>query len=153
MAPLNRCYSHSSCFACLGHSNPWKRDVHETRHSLLNIQSVNDLLGHPSTGASWEGFVIEHIAAQLPPGATLSFYRTAAGAEMDAVVELGQARMGFEVKFSSAPKVTKGFWQAREDLQLTHTCIVAPVAEGWPVQEGVSVMGVAEIPAALARLG
>ena len=122
-------------------------------HSLLNIQSVNDLLGHPSTGASWEGFVIEQIAAHLPPGATLSFYRTAAGSEMDAVVELGQTRMGFEVKFSSAPQVTKGFWQAREDLQLAHTCIVAPVAEGWPVQEGVSVIGVADIPAALARLG
>lgn len=120
-------------------------------HSLLNIQSVNDLLGHPSTGASWEGFVIEQIAAHLPSGASLSFYRTAAGAEMDAVVELGGQRMGFEVKFSSAPKVTKGFWQAREDLQLVHTGIVAPVAEGWPVQEGVSVMGVAEIPAALKR--
>jgi len=121
-------------------------------HSLLNIQSVNDLLGHPSTGASWEGFVIEQIAAHLPAGASLSFYRTAAGAEMDAVVELGGQRMGFEVKFSSAPKVTKGFWQAREDLQLAHTGIVAPVAEGWPVQDGVSVMGVADIPAALARL-
>jgi hypothetical protein len=72
---------------------------------------------------------------------------------MDAVVELGQARMGFEVKCSSAPKVTKGFWQAREDLQLAHTCIVAPVTEGWPVQEGVSEMALAEIPAALARLG
>jgi len=120
-------------------------------HSLLNIQSVNDLLGHPSTGASWEGFVIEQIAAHLPSGASMSFYRTAAGAEIDAVVELGDRRMGFEVKFSSAPKVSKGFWQAREDLQLAHTGIVAPVAQGWPVQEGVSVMGVAEIPAALAR--
>ena len=121
-------------------------------HSLLNIQSVNDLLGHPTTGASWEGFVIEQIAAHLPSGASLSFYRTAAGAEMDAVVELGGQRMGFEVKFSSAPKVTKGFWQARDDLQLAHTCIVAPVAEGWPVQDGVSVVGVADIPAAMARL-
>ena len=121
-------------------------------HSLLNIQSVNDLLGHPSTGASWEGFVVEQIAAHLPAGASLSFYRTAAGAEMDVVVELGGQRMGFEVKFSSAPKVSKGFWQAREDLQLAHTGIVTPVAEGWPVQDGVSVMGVADIPEALARL-
>ena len=96
--------------------------------------------------------MIEQIAAHLPAGASLSFYRTAAGAEMDVVVELGGQRMGFEVKFSSAPKVTKGFWQAREDLQLAHTGIVAPVAEGWPVQDGVSVMGVADIPAALARL-
>ncbi len=120
-------------------------------HSLLSIQSVNDLLGHPSTGASWEGFVIEQIAAHMPAGASLSFYRTAAGAEMDAVVEMGRVRMGFEVKFSSAPKVTKGFWQAREDLQLTHAHIIAPVAEGWPMQDGVSVTGVADIPACLAQ--
>ena len=120
-------------------------------HSLLSIQSVNDLLGHPSTGASWEGFVMEQIAAHMPAGASLSFYRTAAGAEMDAVVEMGRVRMGFEVKFSSAPKVTKGFWQAREDLQLTHAHIIAPVAEGWPMQDGVSVKGVADIPACLAQ--
>jgi predicted AAA+ superfamily ATPase len=96
--------------------------------------------------------VIEQIAAHMPSGASLTFYRTAAGAELDAVVELGDQRVGFEVKFSSAPKVTKGFWQAREDLQLTHTAIVAPVAEGWPLQDGVSVVGVAEIAQVLARL-
>ena len=121
-------------------------------HSLLGIQDVNDLLGHPSTGASWEGFVIEQIAAHLPAGATLSFYRTIAGAEMDAVVELGQTRIGFEVKFSSAPTVTKGFWQARQDLNLAATYVVAPVQEGWPMQDSVSVISLADIPAKLALL-
>lgn len=121
-------------------------------HSLLGIREVNDLLGHPSTGASWEGFVIEQIAAHVPAGATLSFYRTSAGTEMDAVVELGQTRLAFEVKFSSAPKVTKGFWQARDDLEPTATYIVAPVEEGWPMQDGVSVISVADIPARLAQL-
>ncbi len=121
-------------------------------HSLLGIREVNDLLGHPSTGASWEGFVIEQIAAHLPSGASLSFYRTIAGAEMDAVVELGTKRIGFEVKFSSAPKVTKGFWQARQDLALTATYVVAPVPEGWPMEQSVSVISVADIPARLALL-
>ena len=121
-------------------------------HSLLAIASVNDLLGHPQTGASWEGFVIEQMAAHLPSGATLSFYRTAAGAEMDAVVERGRTRIGFEVKFSSAPKVSKGFWQARQDLQLHHTYIVAPVREGWPVQDGVSVIPLSELPSRLKAL-
>ncbi len=121
-------------------------------HSLLGIHEVNDLLGHPSTGASWEGLVIEQIAGHLPVGAQLSFYRTAAGAEMDVVVELGQKRMGFEVKFSSAPKVSKGFWQAKADLQLTHTHVVAPVQEGWPLQDDVSVIPVSEIPQRLAAL-
>lgn len=121
-------------------------------HSLLGLREVNDLLGHPSTGASWEGLVVEQIANHLPTGATLTFYRTIAGAEMDAVVELGDRRIGFEVKFSSAPRVTKGFWQASEDLTLQAAYVVAPVREGWPMQGNASVISVTDIPQCLAGL-
>jgi predicted AAA+ superfamily ATPase len=121
-------------------------------HSLLGIREVNDLLGHPGTGASWEGFVVEQIAAHLPSGATMAFYRTAAGAELDVVVELGQRKLGFEVKFSSAPKVGKGFWQACADVGVEAAYIVAPVAAGWPVQDGVEVIGVMDIASRLGRL-
>jgi predicted AAA+ superfamily ATPase len=120
-------------------------------HSLLGLKDVNDLLGHPGTGASWEGFVVEQIASHLPAGATMSFYRTTAGAELDVVVELGPRKLGFEVKFSSAPKVTKGFWQACEDVGVDAAYIVAPVQTGWPVQGNVEVIAVTDIPARLAR--
>ncbi len=30
-------------------------------HALLNIVSMNELLGHPVVGGSWEGFVVENI--------------------------------------------------------------------------------------------
>ena len=56
-------------------------------HALLNIGSYNDLLGHPVVGKSWEGFVIENIAAYLPPQARLYYYRTARGAEIDLLIE------------------------------------------------------------------
>ena len=118
-------------------------------HSLLSIREVNDLLGHPSTGASWEGFVIEQIANHLPSGANLSFYRTAAGTEIDAVVEMGSRKIGFEAKFSSAPKVTKGFWQACEDLQLDAAYVVAPVQEGWPMKAPAKVISVLAVGAVL----
>jgi predicted AAA+ superfamily ATPase len=121
-------------------------------HSLLGLKEVNDLLGHPGTGASWEGFVVDQIANQLPAGASMSFYRTAAGAELDVVVEAGARKLGFEVKFSSAPKVTKGFWQACEDVGVDAAYIVAPVPTGWPVQDKVAVIGVHEIASALGRL-
>ena len=75
----------------------------------------------------------------------LSFYRTAAGAELDVVVEMGRRKLGFEVKFSSAPKVTKGFWQACEDVGLEAAYIVAPVQAGWSVQDKVEVIGVMDI--------
>ena len=71
---------------------------------------------------------------------------------MDVVVELGQKRIGFEVKFASAPSVTKGFWQACEDLKLDAAYVVSPVREGWPMKDGVSVISVMDVPAKLAAL-
>ena len=107
-------------------------------HSLLGIREVNDLLGHPSTGASWEGFCIEQICGLLPPGVQVSFYRTAVGAELDLVVERGSRKIGFEFKFSSAPKVAKGFWQACQDVGVAQAYVVAPVEEGWPMKSQVA---------------
>ena len=117
-------------------------------HALLGIQSVDDLQGHPIAGASWEGFVLEQIAAQAPTGAELGFYRTASGTELDVVLTAGQRRIGFEIKFSSAPKVGKGFWQALDDLQLDRAFVVAPVVRRYPLAAHVDVIPVAAIAAA-----
>ena len=115
-------------------------------HYLLGIREVNDLLGHPSTGASWEGFCIEQICCQLPLGASVSFYRSAAGAELDLVVENGSKKIGYEIKFSSAPKVTKGFWLACEDVGVDKAYVVAPVQEGWTMANNVEVVPPVRIP-------
>lgn len=103
-------------------------------HALLNVPDINTLMGHPMAGHSWEGLMVEQICALLPKGADVGFYRTAAGAELDVVVELGSKKYGFEIKFSSAPKVTKGFWQACTDIGVHHAYVVAPVQQGWPMQ-------------------
>ena len=113
-------------------------------HALLGIASVQDLQGHPVAGASWEGFVVEQVAAALPPDAQLSFYRTAAGTELDLVIERGPRRLGVEIKFSSAPKPTKGFWQALQDLQIDRACVIAPVSRRYPLAKGVDVIPLAE---------
>ena len=107
-------------------------------HALLNLPDVDSLIGHPQAGHSWEGLMVEQIFALLPKGADVSFYRTAAGAELDVVVELGSKKYGFEIKFSSAPTVTKGFWQACQDVGLQHAYVVAPVQEGWPIKSEAS---------------
>lgn len=103
-------------------------------HVLLNLPDLDSLAGHPVAGHSWEGLMVEQICALLPKGADVGFYRTAAGAELDVVVELGSQKIGFEIKFSSAPKASKGFWQACKDVGVQHAYIVAPVDEGWPLQ-------------------
>lgn len=119
-------------------------------HALLNIASLSDLQGHPIVGASWEGFVVEQVRALLPAGAQMGFYRTAAGAELDIVVQTGTRRLGIEVKFSAAPTVTKGFWQAMGDLQPARTVVVAPVARTYPLRNGVDVVPVWALPELLA---
>jgi len=109
-------------------------------HALLNIRSVADLQCHPATGASWEGFVVEQIVAAAPSGADIAFYRTAAGAELDVVVALGRRRIGFEIKFSAAPRPTKGFCQAIRDVEVERAYVVAPIESAYPIAKNVDVV-------------
>ena len=120
-------------------------------HALLGLASVLDLQGHPVAGASWEGFVVEQVAAALPAEAQLGFYRTAAGTELDLVVEHRGRKLGIEIKFSSAPKPLKGFWNALQDLQLDAAWVVAPVAYRYPLAEGVDVVPVWDVAARVAE--
>ena len=119
-------------------------------HALLGLATVRDLQGHPIAGLSWEGFVIEQVAAHLPTGAQMGFYRTAAGAELDLVIEHRSRKIGVEVKFSSAPTPTKGFWHAVNDLRVDGAYFVAPVQRRYSLAHGVQVVPVWEIPDLLA---
>jgi len=118
-------------------------------HALLNIASIDDLQGHPIVGASWEGFILEQVRAHAPMGAELGFYRTVAGTELDLVVSAGRRTLGMEVKFSSAPSVTKGFWQALEDLGVSRGYVVAPVERRYPLAANVEVIPPSDIPSVL----
>ncbi len=118
-------------------------------HALLGIGNAQDLQGHPMSGYSWEGLVVNHLAALLPlvagGNASLHFFRTAAGAELDAVVDTGQERIGFEIKLSDAPRVTKGFWSACADLQVSRAYVVAPVTTGWPLGDKAQVIPLLDV--------
>ncbi|MGB3585186.1 MAG: ATP-binding protein [Tunicatimonas sp.] len=94
-------------------------------HALLNIVAMNDLLGHPVVGGSWEGFVIENLMAVAPSRMTPFYYRTAGGAEVDLVLEFGvNERWAIEIKRSSSPSVSKGFYLSCEDIQATRRYVV-----------------------------
>lgn len=114
-------------------------------HALLAIATLRDLQGHPIAGASWEGFVLEQVAASLPSDAQMAFYRTSAGTELDLVIQRGARKIGVEIKFSSAPKPTRGFWQALEDLQIDRAYVIAPVSRRYPLTEHVDVLPVADV--------
>src|SRR3989338_4052105 len=114
-------------------------------HALLGLRSLEDLAGHHVVGASWEGWVLEQIAQLLPSPWQLSFYRTAAGAELDIVAERGNKKIGFEIKFSSAPTLTKGFWSAGGGLALERVYVIAPVETGYPLGQNVDVIPAIEL--------
>lgn len=114
-------------------------------HALLGIGSLNDLLGHPVVGGSWEGFVIETIIGALPRHARFGYYRTAGGAEADLVVDLGAgALVAIEIKRSRAPAVSRGFFNACDDLKPTLRLVVHAGRESFPLSrevEAVSLEG------------
>ena len=117
-------------------------------HALLGLQTLDHVLGHPVAGSSWEGFVIEQLLAAAPQ-AQASFYRTSHGAEADLVLQLRNGQTWVvEVKRSSAPTVSKGFYLAAADVGATRKLLVAPVAEAYPMREGIEVMN----PLTAARL-
>jgi len=107
-------------------------------HALLDIETHEDLLGHPVYGASWEGFVIENIISELPRWQPF-YFKTAAGAEIDLVLVKGRRLIAIECKASSAPEVTKGFWNALKDLGIKEAWVIAPVKESYPIQKHVQV--------------
>ena len=109
-------------------------------HALLGLQALDDVLGHPVAGGSWEGFVIEQLMAAAPQ-AQASFYRTSHGAEADLVLPLRNGQTWVvEVKRSSAPTVSRGFHQAAADVGATRKLLVAPVNEAYPMRDGIEVM-------------
>jgi predicted AAA+ superfamily ATPase len=107
-------------------------------HGLLDIRTHDDLLSHPVVGASFEGFAMENILASAK-GYEPSFYRTGAGAEIDLVLRRGRRVLAFELKSSTVPRVTKGFWNALEDVSPEDAYVVAPVKESYPIKNGVIV--------------
>jgi len=94
-------------------------------HQLLGIETYNDLLGHPVQGASWEGFVIEQIMTARPDW-SYSYYRTGHGAEIDLIIECNDRMMAVECKSSKTPKVSRGFYNALDDLGVEDAWVVAP---------------------------
>ena len=121
-------------------------------HALLNLTSMDDLLGHPVVGASWEGFVIENLLSVLPPGLTPWFYRTSAGAEIDLVIEKNsQQRYAIEIKRSQAPSVSKGFYLGCEDLQATKQFVVYSGTERFPISKNVTALSLLEMMSEISR--
>ena len=120
-------------------------------HALLGICDANALHGHPVAGTSWEGFVIENLLLVAPDRTQASFFRTAAGAEIDLLLELPTGkRWAVEIKLGSSPKVEKGFYNAREDTKPDRSFIVYSGNDRYPITKDIEAISLRELAQELA---
>jgi uncharacterized protein len=111
-------------------------------HALLGIRDLEDLLGHPVVGGSWEGLMIENIIDALPTSTRTSFYRTSHGVEIDLVIEFSEReRWAIEIKRSiSDPSPNKGFHTACEDIKASRKIVIYPGAERYKYDATTEIM-------------
>jgi predicted AAA+ superfamily ATPase len=120
-------------------------------HSLFELESLEDISGHPKMGASWEGFVIEQLVAAT--GSRSAYYwATHAGAELDLMLMIRGQRFGFEVKHSDAPEATKSMHTAMQDLGLEHLWVIYPGGETYPLTDRITVLPITAAPTLVGKL-
>ena len=116
------------------HENLKKRQVRSPKvfvtdsgllHALLELTTRRELVGHVKVGASWEGFVIGQVlrALRIEPE-NAYHWSTHAGAELDLFVLHRGKRLGFEVKRTEAPELTKSMRVALQSLRLDRLDVV-----------------------------
>ena len=115
-------------------------------HALLGISTLPMLTGHPIVGMSWEGYVLETLLSVLPWRSSHFFYRTAAGAEVDLVIEHADGQLwAIEIKRSLSAKLGKGFVQACEDLQASRRFIVHASQDRYPLAHHTEAISIHEL--------
>ena len=115
-------------------------------HHLLNISSSEELANHPSRGASWEGFVIEDVLRRerfAHPSTQAWFWRTAAGAEIDLLLDRGASRVAIEIKAGRGD-------DARALRSLRNALADVEAARAWIIDQAP---GTARLGSQIARAG
>jgi hypothetical protein len=79
------------------------------------------------------------------PDATVFFYRTSNGAEIDFVVVLRNRVYAIECKSSQKPSLAKGNYLAIDDISPKETFVVAPINQGWSLKPGIEVVSLTEL--------
>jgi uncharacterized protein len=142
------------------HGNVRKRLVKSPRvyvrdsglvHALLGIGEREALLAHPVAGGSWVGLAIESLIAAAPGGTEAYFFRTAAGAEIDLLLELPGRRKpwAIEIKRGLAPKIEPGFHLACDAVRPERRLVVYGGIERFPLAEGVEAVSLIDLCAVL----
>lgn len=129
------------------HANLQKRQVKSPKiyfrdtgllHQLLGIRTERELVYHPKSGASWEGYAIEETIKTIHPD-EVYFWATHGGAELDMLILKDGRRLGFECKRVDAPRLTPSMRTALTDLELDHLYVIYPGDRQYPLDKRVTV--------------
>ncbi len=119
-------------------------------HAFLGIHSPRDLDVHPARGASWEGFVIDHLISAFQrrlPGSQPYFWRTAKGDEVDLLVDVGRRRIPIEIKVRTTPGAEDAVALKRcmDVLKLPRGYLVYPGTADYSLADNVTALGAAAL--------
>ncbi len=111
-------------------------------HTLLGIETHEDLLSQPIAGASWESFAMSEVIHRFEfSPRSCYFWGAHSGAELDLFYMTGTQRLGFEFKLSTTPRTTKSMHSAIETLELDRLYIVTPGPESWSMGPKLETLG------------
>ncbi|HJS89085.1 MAG TPA: ATP-binding protein [Steroidobacteraceae bacterium] len=114
-------------------------------HHLLGIATADALLTSPARGNSFEGFMIQQIAALEEihrPASRFYFFRTHAGAEIDLIIDRGSERIGVEFKAGVAIErhESANLRRGIEDGVIHRGIIAYQGSRRFEVRDGISVV-------------
>jgi predicted AAA+ superfamily ATPase len=135
------------------HENIGKRQVKAPKiyfrdsgifHALMGIRGHSDLLLHPRLGASWEGYAVEEILRATAPDDAW-FWSVHTGPELDLLCFERGRRIGYEIKYRDAPKLTNSMRVAAEVLKLDELRVVYPGSLAYPMEKNICAVPLAKI--------
>jgi predicted AAA+ superfamily ATPase len=112
-------------------------------HTLLTLED-DKILTNVKVGASWEGFVIEQLI-QVLNTRDCYFWRTHTGAELDLLVVKSGKKLGFEIKYSDVPKITRSMNSVIEELGLDKLFLIYQGKRKLQLQERIFALPANEI--------
>jgi len=112
--------------------------------ALIQLQNFEQLAGHPVFGSLWEQIVLTNLKGYFEY-AEFFFYRTNHGAECDFVMKLNDKVFAIECKASFSPNLSKGNYNAFEDIQPTHSYIVTTNPESWSMSPHMDVVSLRDL--------
>ncbi len=114
-------------------------------HTLSGLGDLEQVLGHPVCGSSWEGYCIEQIINKLSKNVRYSHYRTQAGAELDLVLEYPNGEIhALEIKRTLSPKISRGFTESFTSIKATKGFYIIPKGESFPLNSTTTAMNLVD---------